>query len=79
MGKILRRKSESNFLSYAVFSFSKSGGRTPPPIRSKLTPPLSYRPRLLAIGVVENRGKIDVKLVENMRRGYMRAARFVGN
>ena len=28
---------------------------------------------------VENRGKIDVKLVENMRRGYMRAARFVGN
>ena len=29
--------------------------------------------------VVENRGKIDVKLVENMRRGYMRAARFVGN
>ena len=57
MGKILRRKTESNFLSNIVFSFSKSGGCTPPPIRIKITPPLSYRPRLLAIGKLKFRIK----------------------
>ena len=57
MGKILRRKTESNFLRNVVFSFSKSGGCTPPPIRIKITPPLSYRPRLLAIGKLKFRIK----------------------